>query len=420
MRSLWLFCFPLLFMPNFGLAHATPFGVLEMSDLVIVPFILLLMLAPSSDERQRGSHLNLMMLAFLVWSSLSTLSIEARYIYLNSTPVVVGCFVKLARLALYTIAGILISRKIINGGVRNQWLWSLLAASVMLSLGLLVSMGGVTTELMSSDAGYKSYNAVIVSVAILGAYISGLWIENAASSAWRSAALPVVAFAICSVALSSSQTTHGRGGWIALIAGCGYLFWKNIRKIQTFAVVLFLAVIVFGAYLTLPDFRSLIEATISSSNEAQDFELEGVDNGGRPATWLHEAPKLINAPLLGTGFYHRGAISGLWNTGSHNFFIQMFLETGLVGGFLVIAIFVVMWRHASSSGSQRSRQSVATRAALVTAIVGGMSGEYYYGGVTVLLLFAVFAVVGAERLVATKILSGNHDRELHGWQRVAS
>jgi hypothetical protein len=38
---------------------------------------------------------------------------------------------------------------------------------------------------------------------------------------------------------------------------------------------------------------------------------------------------------------------------------------------------------------------VATRAALIAAITGGMSGEYYYGGIGVLVLFAVFAMVGS-------------------------
>ncbi len=48
---------------------------------------------------------------------------------------------------------------------------------------------------------------------------------------------------------------------------------------------------------------------------------------------LHESAKFPKSPIFGTGFYHRGEKSGLWLTGSHNFWIQMFLETGLVGGF---------------------------------------------------------------------------------------
>jgi O-antigen ligase len=418
--KLWLLCFPLLFLPNLGFSHETAYGVLEMSDWVIGPFVLLLVIAPSVDHEQKISQVNLLLVGFLVWASLSTLSIHARYDYLDVVPILIGCFVKLAKLALYVIAGVLISTRLINARVHAQWLWSLLAAVVMLSVGLLMSIDGESTQLMDSVAGYKSYNSVIVSIAILGSYIAGLWIDNAASQRWRSAALLVVGFGICSVLLSASLTAHGRGGWLALILGCAYIFWKKTRRTRAFAIVLFLGLAGSAAYETLPNFKSLVDTTVSSPDDTETYRVSRVDEGARVTTWVHEAPKLINAPLLGTGFYHRGGTSGLWDTGSHNFFIQMFLETGVVGGFLVIMVFVVMWRQAGSAGSRRARISVATRAALITAVVGGMSGEYYYGNVSVLVLFAVFALAGAGRFETVTRLAGNRGLQVRVWQRVAS
>src|ERR1700732_1039402 len=128
MTKLWLLCFPLLFLPNLGLSHETAFGVLEMSDWLIGPFILLLVIAPSVDRQKKTSQLNLPLLGFLVWASLTTLSIHARYDYLDVVPIIVGCFAKLAKLALYVTAGILISTKLVSSRVRAQWLWSLLVA----------------------------------------------------------------------------------------------------------------------------------------------------------------------------------------------------------------------------------------------------------------------------------------------------
>jgi O-antigen ligase len=420
MTRLWLLCFPLLFLPNLGFSHETAYGVLEMSDWVIGPFVLLLLIAPSLDHRQKISQVNLLLLAFLVWASLSTLSIHARYDYLDVVPILIGCFVKLAKLSLYVTAGVFISTKLVSARVRAQWLWSLLAAMGMLSVGLLMSINGESTLRMESVAGYKSYNAVIVSIAILGSYIAGLWIEGAASQKWRSAAIFVVGFALCSVLLSASLTAHGRGGWLALIVGCGYILWKKTRRTKAFAVVLFLGLIGSVAYEALPNFKSLVDNTISSSDDTETYRVSGVDEGARVTTWIHEAPKLINAPLLGTGFYHRGGPSGLWDTGSHNFFIQMFLETGVVGGVLVIMVFVLMWRQAGSAVSRQVGISVATRAALMTAVVGGMSGEYYYGNVSVLVLFAVFAIAGAGRLETVTRLAGNQGLRVRSWQRVAS
>ncbi|HXM22091.1 MAG TPA: O-antigen ligase family protein [Terriglobales bacterium] len=420
MSKLWLFCFPLLFLPNLGFSYETPYGVLEASDWVIGPFVLLLVIAPSADHRQKISQVNLLLVGFLLWASLSTLSIHARYNYLDVVPVLVGCFAKLAKLALYVMAGVLISTKLISSRVRAQWLWSLLAAVVMLSVGLLMGINDQSTQLMDSGAGYKSYNSIIVSMAILGSYIAGLWIDNVASRRWRSAAMLVVGFAICSVLLSASLTAHGRGGWLALIVGCGYIFWKKTRRTRAFAIVLFLSLTASAAYEALPNFKSLVDTTISSRDDAETYRVSGVDEGARVTAWMHEAPNLINAPLLGTGFYHRGGPSGLWDTGSHNFFIQMFLETGVVGGVLVLMVFVLMWRQAGSAISRQARISIATRAALITAVVGGMSGEYYYGNVSVLVLFAVFAFAGAGRLETVTRSAGNQGLQIRSWQRVAS
>jgi O-antigen ligase len=420
MTKLWLLCFPLLFLPNLGFSHETAYGVLEMSDWVIGPFVLLLVIAPSVAHRQKISQVNLPLVAFLVWASLSTLSIHARYDYLDVVPILIGCFVKLAKLVLYVIAGVLISTKLTSARVRAQWLWALLGAMCMLSVGVLMSINGQSTQLMDSVAGYKSYNSIIVSIAILGSYIAGLWIDNATSRKWRSAATVVVGFAICSVLLSASLTAHGRGGWLALIVGCGYIFWKKTRRTKAFAVVLFFGLAAAAAYKSLPNFRSLVNNTISSSDDTETYRVSGVDEGARVTTWMHEAPKLINAPILGTGFYHRGGPSGLWDTGSHNFFIQMFLETGVVGGILVIMVFVLMWRQAGSAVSRQAKISVATRAALITAVVGGMSGEYFYGNVSVLVLFAVFAIAGSGRLESVIRLAGSSGLRIQSWQRVAS
>ncbi len=70
MKRLWLLCFPLLFMPNFGFSQQTPFGVLEVSDWLILPFIVLLVIAPSANYEQRISKLNPLLWGFLVWALL--------------------------------------------------------------------------------------------------------------------------------------------------------------------------------------------------------------------------------------------------------------------------------------------------------------------------------------------------------------
>jgi O-antigen ligase len=403
MKKLWLFFFPLLFLPNFGSSQQTSFGVLEISDWLIVPFIFLLLIAPSAGYRQRISQLIPFLWAFLIWSFFSILTIHFRYDYLDDSLVLIGSCLKLCRLALYVFTTILIARKLTDPIVRLQWMWSLVAALALLSLGLLASTR-VNQSLSSSDTieGYKSYNLMIVSVAILCSYIVGLWIDNTGTRRWRRIAAFVVVCAGCSVVLSSSLTSHGRGGWLAFAAGFGYLFWKRTQAVKTLAILVMLSVISATAYETLPSFKALIDATLSPAGNSNP---ESVDDGGRVSTWQHEAPKLVDAPLFGSGFFHRGGESGLWSSGSHNFFLQMFLETGLVGGGILIAIVICAWRQACQPLAARNRVGLSTRAALITAIAGGMSGEYFYGGAGILILFAVFAIVGSlphERLIYAK------------------
>jgi len=417
MKRLWLFFFPLLFMPNVGFSHRTDFGVLEVCDWLIVPFIVSLILVPSARYEQRVAKLKPLMWGFLVWALLSTLSIHFRYEYLDDVPILIGSCLKLARLVLYVIAGVLIARKLVDPRTRAGWTWSLLVALVVLSIGLLVSSGNPDAQPTDALEGYKSYNAIIVSVAILCSYIAGLWIDNVGSRKWRQCASVAIAFAICAVFISSSLSSHGRGGWLAFATGFGYILWKRTQTLKSVLIVVLVGLASITAYETLPNFRSVIDLTLSPSDDAP---LQSVDDGARISTWIHEGPKLIDAPLLGTGFYHRGGTSGLWDSGSHNFFLQMFLETGVVGGILVISLFVLAWRQARLTAMSRNKISVATRAALVTALVGGMSGEYYYGGVSVLVVFAAFAMAGALPAVEVVFMTDKARSQIVRWRQVAS
>jgi O-antigen ligase len=417
MKRLWLFFFPLLFMPNVGFSHRTDFGVLEVCDWLIVPFIVSLILVPSARYEQRVAKLKPLMWGFLVWALLSTLSIHFRYEYLDDVPILIGSCLKLARLVLYVIAGVLIARKLGDPRTRAGWTWSLLVALVVLSIGLLVSSGNPDAQPTDALEGYKSYNAIIVSVAILCSYIAGLWIDNVGSRKWRQCASVAIAFAICAVFISSSLSSHGRGGWLAFATGFGYILWKRTQTLKSVLIVVLVGLASITAYETLPNFRSVIDLTLTPSDDAP---LQSVDDGARISTWIHEGPKLIDAPLLGTGFYHRGGTSGLWDSGSHNFFLQMFLETGVVGGILVISVFVLAWRQAGLTAMRRNKISVATRAALITALVGGMSGEYYYGGVGVLVVFAAFAMAGALPAVEVVFMTDKARSQIVRWRQVAS
>jgi O-antigen ligase len=156
-------------------------------------------------------------------------------------------------------------------------------------------------------------------------------------------------------------------------------------------------VVVLTLYQSTPEFRRQVDMTIFPTEEyglQETSTVAGVDQGARLETWTNEAGKLDNAPLFGSGIWHRGGPTGLWTTGSHNFWLQMFLETGFIGGILVIAIVVKMWKQATGLRVHGRRADIPLKAALIAVIVGGLGETYFYGGIVLFTALAVYAPAG--------------------------
>jgi len=181
------------------------------------------------------------------------------------------------------------------------------------------------------------------------------------------------------------------------LAGLGYVVWRRGINGKTARLIMATTIALAASYVFLSAFRERVDMTLwpDPAHQAQYHGAMIVDDGARISTWAHEAPKLLNYPLFGTGFFHRGGLSGLDDTGAHNFFIEISLETGLVGGLLFLAILWWMWKQASAPPVERAGCGVALKAAIIAAVVGGMSGGYFYGGIVMFSLLAVYARCGA-------------------------
>lgn len=387
MNRLWMFIFPLMFLPSLGFMRRTQYGTLETGDWLVAPLILALLAAPSSKYLQQCMKVKSVLLLFLAWVLISVLSIHFRYDYRDDLAVIVLCLLKLGKLAAYTVAGMLIPGRLVDMRTRSAWLWSVLAALLVISLGLLANSPIAGADMFNREA-YKSYNIVIVLMSMLSCYIVSIWFDNQGSASWRLCAGISVVLAFLSIVLSASKSTHGRGGWLALAIGLGYLFLNRSRKFKTVAVTLLVVAIATTAYFTISGFQSLVDTTISPPSDDVAFV---VDDGARLQSWAHEAPKWVNAPVFGSGLFHRGGQSGLWTTGSHSFFLQILLETGIVGFVLLAAVFWNMWRFAGSAVTQLTGLKVATRSALIAGIVAGITCEYFHGGIVVLALLSTQA-----------------------------
>jgi O-antigen ligase len=392
MKAVWMFWLPLVFLPGFGVGAATAHGVIELSDYLIGPLLILTVLGRRRRGRLYVDDLIPALWAFIGWSLLSTMLIRERFDYPDDHYVVFG-FLKLGKFALYGLTGLLASRAVADDKDHHAFMWSLLLAGLVVAAALSV-FSGREYWIQSGDtvAGYKANNGISVLMGMLLCYFGGHWIAHWGSYRWRAVALPGMFFMIVGFFLS-----EGRGGWIGGILGAGYILYRRGLKgrvIFGLTAAAFLTVI---AYATVPTFTGAIDRTIhpEASYMAGAVQvIPGVDDGNRLYIWGHEVVKLVASPVLGTGFYHRGAASGLYANGSHNFFLQITLETGVIGGYLILWVFARMWRQAGTDAARAAGQEIPLRAALIAAIVGNISGEYFYGSTPLLGLMLIYARVG--------------------------
>lgn len=405
MKYLWLFYFPILFLPNLGYSQVTGFGTLEFSDFLIGPYFGLLLLAVTWRDKLYIGRMTPWLGIFIGWAMLSTVTISVRYGYADDFVVEFG-LLKIAKIALYGLAGILTARALARPETRERFHWSLLAAAVISGVAILRTGSGQSGQEVT-DQGYSASNGISVLMALLFLYLAGRILIGQASRWWRLMAAIGLVIMVIGWTLSD-----GRGGWLAAAAGIVYFVVRLGFRRQMIAFALVTAVVFSYLYQSEPQFQRQVDMTLFP---VEEYGLQGsepvgpIDDAGRIQTWEAEARKLDRAPWLGAGIHHRGGLSPLWTTGSHNFWLQMFLELGIVGGLLALGILVTMWRQASQVTMMYGRHAdIPLKAALVGALVGGLGGEYFYGGIILFTLLAVYAPTGGLPVLAS--LAGDRYR----------
>jgi len=386
-----LFFLPLMFLPDLGFRRSTAFGTLGIGDYLIFPYIVLLLVAKGQPCPRFSKGLRLILIAFLAWTLIGVVSINIRYPYDLDYSAMNFSLFKIAKLALYGLAGILTMKRMRDSIRRRDLCWSLLGVVAVLAISLLLGPGKDIE--VRSNTGYINHNAISVTAAILVSYCGGLLVCGYGSRRWKWVAQLIVVIGLTGILVS-----QGRGGWVATIFAIAYVAWRRGLSSVTVALVAGFLVLGFVSYRMFPEFQKRLDFTVNPELRYQTGETPnetGIDSGGRVEIWLWEGRKFIDATFWGTGFFHRGGSTRINPNGSHNFFIQMFLETGLFGGLLVLLAFGRMWVDAGSREAQQALLTTPLRAALIAAFVGGMGGEYYYGGIPVLALFLVYAPTGA-------------------------
>jgi O-antigen ligase len=393
MRRLWYFIFPLMYLPNMGLGFKTTVGRADISDLVIGPLLLIMLLAPGGKSRKAIHGIFPVIVAFLVWALISTLSIPLRFEQEPLLALFIG-LEKLTKFTLYAGVGTLAASRLNTAGDRRMWLWSLLAAAGILCIGVLRGAAGAATTThaglyMNTDA-YKAYNEIVVAIGLLFVYLAGMLLDGNGTKAWRRCALLISGLLLFTIVGSASSQLHGRSGWFGLFFGILYIFYRHGLRLRVLLVISLLVVGTSAAYYQMPGFQHLVNETFLSDHSANNEA--GFDDSGRASTVANELPKVVDHPVLGTGLFHRGGSTGLWVTGPHNFFVAMLLETGVIGFVLMTAIMAGFWLAAGRPVTRFFHLDTSSRAVVVAALIAGNAGEYFYGGTALLTFTCLLAL----------------------------
>jgi O-antigen ligase len=361
------------FVPDIALAGSTgSLGQITAADRLILPaFITVALFArrlPATPMERYARPL----LVFVLIALVSSVSVPLRFPTAEPNVAVMGVL-RMAKFSGYALLA-LASLRCFASPTYRKTVVAAWAVGVVLMSGVLVYQAVMLDQGLRNSTVTDLLFGNPTSVALACIVVSSLSVLLAGSLSRRE---NWVLSAVSMAAVIGMVFSQGRGGWISLLLGAAFML-RRIRLRFVFAAATVALIVVTAAANSASvstNLKRLITEEQGYSASGEDAEAS-LDDGARFASWLHESAKLAEHPLLGFGIFHRGGASPLWPTGSHNFFLQMFLESGLFGGGAFVWFFWTLWR---ATQALQGQARIGTRAVLLTMVSGAMGGEYLYG-----------------------------------------
>lgn len=361
------------FLPDLGQgAGVSALGKVTLADKLLVPsFVVLAVIArslpPTPIERCARS-----LVAFVIIAVIASISVPIRFPLVDPSVAVMGVL-RMAKFSGYALLAFASLRCFASPRYRPTVVAGWGVGIVLLS-GVLIYQAQILDQGLRGPRQANLLHGNPVSVALACVVVSGNYLLSSGrlvgSRAWTLAAVTLTGV----VGMLFSQ---GRGGWISLLLGSVFMVRRiRFRYVAAAAVVgLIVATGAMNSPSVARNLRGLVVQEKDYSVTGDDAE-SSLDDGARIGHWIHESGKLAGHPVLGFGIFHRGGASPLWSTGSHNFFLQMFLESGLLGGGAFLWFIWSLWR--ATQTLQREAR-IGGQAVLLTMASGAMGGEYFYG-----------------------------------------
>lgn len=176
-------------------------------------------------------------------------------------------------------------------------------------------------------------------------------------------------------------TTTGRAGYLGLFSAIVYILIRN-RKFSSAAIAVIIVLVGYGF-----SFVPIIGAAIYTLLGKGDSDILFMASNGRVPIYEFFFNEIALEKLFyGSGFGVWGGGSGLPEHTMHNFLLQMWAESGVIGMLLCVWLTIEMIRQSKGNIRTGKYQELnwyyteGFRAALIAVFSASMTETYLYGG----------------------------------------
>lgn len=225
----------------------------------------------------------------------------------------------------------------------------------------------------------------------------------------------IVVYGVIGLGVFAVLTSFSRGGFIALVAMAGFLWWKSRQKMLTGLLLIMLAIP--GYYFVPDDWKERMESIQTMQEDRSFFQ--------RMAAWDMAINLANHRPLVGGGFSATqqpriAATYGRMNTdprAAHSIYFQVLGDHGYVGLALYLVLMYLGWRQAAwVIRHTRDRVDLlwaqefarTMQVCMVGFAVGGaaLSMAYYDGYLVLIVMLVILRNLVAQDLGAPASAAG--------------
>lgn len=184
-------------------------------------------------------------------------------------------------------------------------------------------------------------------------------VRRESQSVERSVILKVLVVYSALMAVAGILVTLSRAGWAATVIGLSALLFLGEWRLRSILprAALVLAVLIFMTFMlwNVDSIRNYLTKSLRADNPTQGITLRDPTMGGRALMWSGTIKMIRDAPLFGTGIgswqwvyqrYKAPDVTVSEPDYTHNDYLNLAADYGLVGVVIMLAVFICFFVHA--------------------------------------------------------------------------